>query len=358
MLSQLLLFNSVFGRSQMFEIRREYELPPYTSAAVVFAFTDESAYALTYADSNLGFRIRHLLRYSSDGAIQWKLDIGTSGPIPIGGTSQGVFFGARTVGIYVPGMPSIDAAIFTEAAGTEILPPLPDQHTAYLRASSDDGPWVGGDISFFRGEEVFVIWTPDRTSIRTGPFLSLDFKLDGTAFGIDTSARRAATWTREGGVKLFPEPPIEVAVTAARRTTESGLTYVIAANPEGSAQRVTQMIFDGTNYRILENTDIGETEIRDINNNGWAVGLSDGTRISEAVVWIDGAMYDLNTLVPNLGDVKLYDAQAINDRGQIAVIGIDSHDMPHAYLLSPTPEPTTLAAFVMWPILKRRRPGN
>jgi probable HAF family extracellular repeat protein len=80
-----------------------------------------------------------------------------------------------------------------------------------------------------------------------------------------------------------------------------------------------------------------------INDAGQVVGESDevGASGDHAFLYSNGHMTDLNSLVePGLG-TTLIEAQGINDKGQIVANG--SND--HAYLLTPTPEPSTLILF-------------
>ncbi len=79
-----------------------------------------------------------------------------------------------------------------------------------------------------------------------------------------------------------------------------------------------------------------------INNAGQVVGQLEGTDAhygyNEAFVYSNGQMTDLNNLIdPSLG-ITLTDAVAINDKGQIA-----ADSASRAYLLTPVPEPGTLA---------------
>jgi probable HAF family extracellular repeat protein len=89
---------------------------------------------------------------------------------------------------------------------------------------------------------------------------------------------------------------------------------------------------------------------------GFGAGL-----INHGFLWSNGVMTDENNLLPANSGWVLRDAQAINDLGQIVGFG-DINGQEHAYLLSPVPEPSTVAliatggitlAFLMW-----RRRGN
>ena len=83
-----------------------------------------------------------------------------------------------------------------------------------------------------------------------------------------------------------------------------------------------------------------------INNLDQVVGtlvfdLNDGTK-NHGFLYSNGFMVDVNTLLPANSDWVLRDAQAINDLGQIVGFG-DIGGEQHAYLLTPVPEPSTLA---------------
>jgi probable HAF family extracellular repeat protein len=85
---------------------------------------------------------------------------------------------------------------------------------------------------------------------------------------------------------------------------------------------------------------------RGINNLGDIVGSvsMDGTTDC-AVIWTGGQMVDLNTLIPVDSGIELMAATAINDHGQIvACVQPTNGESPDYYLLTPVPEPSSLAA--------------
>ena len=92
-----------------------------------------------------------------------------------------------------------------------------------------------------------------------------------------------------------------------------------------------------------------------LNNLGMVVGYSG----LSAFLYRDGAMIDLNTLVPNLDGVSLREAVAINDAGQIVAIGSNLN----GYLLTPIPEPAEFAVglgaatFLLLVLRRRTSPG-
>jgi len=80
----------------------------------------------------------------------------------------------------------------------------------------------------------------------------------------------------------------------------------------------------------------------DINASGQVIGgslslsacLSNGDS-TRAFLWEDGAIFDLNALIPPGSALYLLDADTINDRGEIAGTGADASDNEHAFLLVP-----------------------
>ncbi len=75
-----------------------------------------------------------------------------------------------------------------------------------------------------------------------------------------------------------------------------------------------------------------------INAKGQIAGFSSNADFSEprAFLWQDGGpMVDLNTLIPASSTLYLTTPETINDRGEIAGIGLDSSGNEHAFLLIP-----------------------
>lgn len=82
---------------------------------------------------------------------------------------------------------------------------------------------------------------------------------------------------------------------------------------------------------------------RGINNNGQVVGQAyTGNEAQHAFLYSQGRMVDLNSSIDVFSGWTLTSAWGINDSGQIAGTGT-MYGQTHAFLLTPVPEPVTLA---------------
>lgn len=101
-----------------------------------------------------------------------------------------------------------------------------------------------------------------------------------------------------------------------------------------------------------------------LNDGGDVVGWSDlSAGEQDAFLDDNGQMEDLNALIPSDSGIHLDDAVGINDSGQIIASGTDaSGNASSAFLLTPTPEPSTGlllgSAFAFLLLRGRRRCSN
>ena len=75
-----------------------------------------------------------------------------------------------------------------------------------------------------------------------------------------------------------------------------------------------------------------------INSSGQVVGVSVPTcdfNTTRAFLWENGSIADLNTLISADSSLYLTAPATINDRGEIAGVGLDANGMQHAFLLIP-----------------------
>jgi probable HAF family extracellular repeat protein len=81
-----------------------------------------------------------------------------------------------------------------------------------------------------------------------------------------------------------------------------------------------------------------------INNSGQIVGWAYTSSGSEQpFLYSNGTMVDLNSLISPFSGWALTEATAINDKGQIVGVGAGPSGFNDGFLLTPTPEPSTLA---------------
>ena len=95
-----------------------------------------------------------------------------------------------------------------------------------------------------------------------------------------------------------------------------------------------------------------------INNSGQIVGqsrISYGNALEHAFIWENDEIYDLNDFLINGSNWMLYEADGINDFGQIVGYGWNGHSV-NAFLLTPIPEPSTISLLTIgWIILRWRK---
>ncbi|MGD0897554.1 MAG: DUF3466 family protein [Thermoguttaceae bacterium] len=81
-----------------------------------------------------------------------------------------------------------------------------------------------------------------------------------------------------------------------------------------------------------------------INSGGQVVGWADTAgNVEHAFIYNGGTMQDLNSLMAVDSGFTLEEARGIDDSGEIVGYGTNSSGQEHAFLLTPTPEPSTLA---------------
>jgi probable HAF family extracellular repeat protein len=95
----------------------------------------------------------------------------------------------------------------------------------------------------------------------------------------------------------------------------------------------------------------------DINNNGQVVGNYFAGPDVHAFLYSNGAMADLNVFLPSGIGWMLKEAWSINESGEIVGWGYNPEGAYHAYLLTPVPDPCTLALLALGglAIARRRR---
>lgn len=165
-----------------------------------------------------------------------------------------------------------------------------------------------------------------------------------------TNGDRAFLWSADGGMRDLGDLARDIDYSAANGMNDQGQVVGFSTGTDGYGA----FLWDATNgMRALHPPEGSTTAYAyDINNVGQAVGfyVLNG---SLPFIWEEGdGMIDLNTLVdaksflqPEV-HLRLLEATAINDAGQIVVNGVLIGGAERAFLLTPVPEPGTTAMMV------------
>lgn len=221
-----------------------------------------------------------------------------------------------------------------------------------------------GQIVLNWGNRAWLL-QPDGASIDLGSLNAdgsarpRDITNTGLVAGIsalDSGAGRGFVWTAADGMR-----PIDGLGPA-------GWSAAFAANDRGEVVGMAGYVMgDGTRHAFLWNEatgirDLGtggerESIAQDINESGQVVGFAVTTGVRAVAALWDPVLgfVDLNDVVENLGDLRLDEAVAINDRGQIAANTLVGGHR-RGVLLTPVPEPGTLVLAAIGLALVARLP--
>lgn len=145
----------------------------------------------------------------------------------------------------------------------------------------------------------------------------------------DSGCKFRAFLHEDGGTLLIGDlvPDQE---TRAIRINESGQVLVFVRN--GLFAGGAYLYSDGE----LQPIGNDQTNAHGLNDLGWVVGATGPRSETRAFLWIDGELYDLNELVPDLtGWAELESAGDVNDTGQIVGSGRRPDGVRGAFLLTP-----------------------
>jgi len=187
------------------------------------------------------------------------------------------------------------------------------------------------DIGSFGGTCTYGVALNDKGQIVGGSTVTGDSEI------------HAFVWDAATGIT---ELPTTAGLFAdARAINENGEAVGWGVHPGGTARNAMLWRKRGGKWRV---TDLGRLQTPDcavgtsINASGQVLGYSgpDGGCLGgSAFVWEEGGpIVDLNILVPPSSGIQLYESGQINDRGEIAVNGLDANNNNHDILLIPCDE--------------------
>ena len=229
------------------------------------------------------------------------------------------------------------------------------------RGVNDAGTMVGTSAKLY-GYDVYTeratAWTADGHAHLLNDNFADDsganaVNRDGLISGwvTNNTGQHAALWSDMQAAPLLLSAQTSRANSNALSINNNGLAVGYDTDFQGYV-RATSWFFDLGRFDLGTLPGLNQSLASDINNGGQIVGKSwSFLGTGRAVMWDGtGQMTDLNNyLSDELRDQGwvFYDAMAINDAGSIVVNGLnDRLGLQQAFLLTPVPEPGSLAMFL------------
>nr|WP_028999620.1 PEP-CTERM sorting domain-containing protein [Azohydromonas australica] len=227
---------------------------------------------------------------------------------------------------------------------------------------------------FFDGTRSRYIDIPGAVSSQAKSLNDHGTVVGNAFFDVSSGAYESRAFVYDGReVKYLQNPLADSLSPEMVAVNNAGQMAARTFNPDDAASKSFIYGADGRWTQIAGlPSPAGEPEVTivsDLNNQGWAVGRSGGIDCNEgncykAFLWRDGQTVSLNDLlVPwQAKRWNLFDAVAINDRGQITGRGFSSYLVYDSYVLTPVPEPEgwalLLAGLGVVGTVARRRAGR
>ncbi len=193
-----------------------------------------------------------------------------------------------------------------------------------------------------------------------------------TAFGINDSGQIAGEFSNSISSNAVRWDGVTTPTMLGALGGQNSVGYNINASGQvvGSAQLANgdmhAVVWTGTTPTDLGTLGGSNSFAYGINDQGEAVGMSQtivGNTSSDAFLYDNGTMYDLNSLLVSgsgVTSVSIFaESNCINDAGQISAFGI-VNGQAHGLLLTPTtvPEPSSAVSLTfgaVWLLCRRRR---
>jgi hypothetical protein len=238
--------------------------------------------------------------------------------------------------------------------------------SAMLHGSNAAGDMVG-DVRFGPGsgntsslsKSTSVVWRRDGTfellSVPSGdiylpgfvtPYAISDNGLVIGTAGVDPDGDgwlddyHLVQWSTNG---FEDRGVLEFAIDPRRINASNQIIGTGISEDEESISRGYLIGADNVRVPLPTLGELSSTGVEDINDSGWMVGSDWLNGESTAVLWRDGSVIDLNTLIDPAAGLTLIDARAINNRGQIGALALNADGVEQIVLLTPVPEPKAWA---------------
>ena len=149
-----------------------------------------------------------------------------------------------------------------------------------------------------------------------------------------------------GGPYGFDRTIPSLGIRSALIGNINGISYGIGINNKNQVIGLFNDLYSNasTQARIIDGDQIinlgADFTPSDLNDDGVAIGVLKS--VNHAAVWMDGQLFDLNSLIDPSSGMTLLSASGINSSGMIVGNGMVNGEV-HAYLLTPVAEPEIYA---------------
>lgn len=200
---------------------------------------------------------------------------------------------------------------------------------------NDDGVVVGSCMSDFGGSGYAFRWSIESgQTVIMGPLQNED----ATGHAIDSLGRIVGGHGPSVGAYVWQAGAVTSLINGPFGAAALSINHNNQIVGWASGAGFTVFAFRWSDGTVINLGSLGEsinTRAHDINNNGWIVGASTVAGFDYAVVWVDGAIHDLNDSIPQASGWVLQTAEAINDKNEIVGSGISPQGLQRGYLLTP-----------------------
>jgi probable HAF family extracellular repeat protein len=315
-------------------------LPGYTDSSYA-AGINNSGQVVGWSETS-GDEAEHAFLYSS-GAMK---DLGTlGGP---SGHATGINDGGQIVGYSLNSVGDYHAFIYSGGAMQDV-PPLPGSQgtDCWAYAISPNGQIVGMSRATPGGNHAFLY-------DGSGPPQDLGTLGGQTAYpnGINASGQIVGVSQTSGNTAwdaFLYSGGIMYDLGTSSNASAINASGQIVGHAATSGSNSQAFLHSGNSPINMTMDGLGtlggaNSNALAINSTGQIVGDADTSGGADhAFLYSGGSMYDLNNLIRSNPGWTLEEATGINDKGQICGYGINPNGQTGAFLLTPTPEPSTLA---------------